>query len=181
MNDKYWEEFAANADSNYNEEFAKFIHDLTVSLRCTSVLEIGCNAGNDLRLMGDGIAVYGVDSNPAIIGIARSRLESFNFRVGSATKLPFDDASIDLVFTHGFMNHLEDKDVDPAVAEIFRVSQKYAVNCELLEDGESSGVPYMGRDMYRRWLSYKVKIISNVEMHEDIDPAKPRFLLVRKI
>ncbi|NDB52346.1 MAG: class I SAM-dependent methyltransferase, partial [Nitrosopumilaceae archaeon] len=30
-------------------------------------------------------------------------------------------------------------------------------------------------------MNYKVKIISNVDMHEEIDPKKSRFTLLRKI
>jgi len=37
------------------------------------------------------------------------------------------------------------------------------------------------RNMYKRWLDFKVKIISNVEMHEEIDPEKSRFNLVKKL
>lgn len=181
MDDKFWETFAADADSNYNEEFAKFIRDLALSLRCASILEVGCNAGNDLRLFDERVAVYGIDYNPKIVDLARTRSPSFDFRAGSATALPFEDSSIDLVFTHGFMNYLENENVDAAVSEIFRVAVRYVVHCERLEDGTSDGIGYAGRDMLKRWMNYKVKIISNVEMHGDIDPAKPMFLLARKI
>ena len=37
------------------------------------------------------------------------------------------------------------------------------------------------RNVYKRWLNFQVKIISDVEMHEDIEPKKPRFTLVKKI
>ena len=35
--------------------------------------------------------------------------------------------------------------------------------------------------MQKRWLDYKVKIVSNVDMHEEIDPDKSRFTLLRKL
>ena len=183
MDDKFWEDYASNSESNYNEEFSKFIRDLVTSLRCTSVLEVGCNAGNDLKLFPETIKVHGLDSNQKIIDIARGKLPSFDFKVGSVTELPYDDASIDLVFTHGFMNYLEDDKISKAIEELFRVSGKYIVNCELF--GEDNTIDEKtnrkGRNMYKKWLEYKVKIISNVEMHEDIDSEKPKFLLVRKL
>jgi Fe-S-cluster formation regulator IscX/YfhJ len=37
------------------------------------------------------------------------------------------------------------------------------------------------RNMLKRWSDFKVKIISHVDMHEEIDPKKSRFTLVRKI
>ena len=183
MDDKFWEEYASNAESNYNEEFSKFIRDLVTSLRCTSVLEVGCNAGNDLKLFPESVQVNGLDSNQKIIDISKARFPSFNFKVGSVTELPYEDNSIDLVFTHGFMNYLEDDKISKAVEELFRVAKRYIVNCELL--GEDNIIEEKtnrkGRNMYKKWLEYKVKIISNVEMHEEIDPEKPRFLLVRKL
>ncbi len=179
MDGRFWEDYAADADSHYNEEFAKFIRDLAASLRCASVLEVGCNAGNDLRLFSGTTEVHGLDIGQKIVDIARQRLASFDFRTGSAVDMPYADASVDIVFTHGFFNYLDDGQVDAALAEMFRVSKRYIVNCELGCDGPDSRS--RGRDMYQKWLSYKVRIISNVEMHEDIDPAKPRFVLVKKI
>ena len=183
MDDKFWEEYASNAESNYNEEFSKFIRDLVLSLRCTSVLEIGCNAGNDLKLFPELIQVNGLDSNQKIIDISKAKFPSFNFKVGMVTELPYEDDSIDLVFTHGFMNYLEDDKISKAVEELFRVAKRYIVNCELLgeDDVIEEKTNRKGRNMYKKWLEYKVKIISNVEMHEEIDPEKPRFLLVRKL
>ena len=37
------------------------------------------------------------------------------------------------------------------------------------------------RNVYKKWLDFQVKIISDVDMHEDIEPKKPRFTLVKKI
>ena len=180
MDDPFWEEYASNADENYNEEFAKFIRDLATSLKCTSVLEVGCNAGNDLRLFPESIKVNGLDSNQKIVNVAKTRLPTADFRAGMVTELPYDDASIDMIFTHGFFNHLEDEKIDAGIRELFRVSAKYIVNCEALHD-DAGLTGHRGRDMYKKWQEYKVRIISNVVMHEDIDPLKPAFVLVRKL
>ena len=37
------------------------------------------------------------------------------------------------------------------------------------------------RNMQKRWLNYKVKFVSNVDMHEDIEPDKSRFTLLKKL
>lgn len=188
MDDAYWERMAAEAGSNVNEEFGRFIRDLTVQLRCTSVLEIGCNAGNDLLLFPDSVAVHGLDSNPRIAEAARRRLPAgADVRVGSVTTIPLADSSVGMVFTHGFFNHIEDgRVVDAGVSEALRVSSGYVACCEELGDGEGEPIagaptPRWGRNMYKRWLDHRVRIISNVRMHEDIDPAQPQFVLVRKV
>ena len=62
-NRKFWDEYTKENESRYNEEFAKFIRDLTTSLRCTSVLEIGCGTGIDLRLFPEIYEIHGVDLN----------------------------------------------------------------------------------------------------------------------
>lgn len=178
---------AAEADSNANAEFGRFIRDLTVQLRCSSVLEIGCNAGNDLLQFPDTVAVHGLDSNPRIAEAARRRLPAgADVRVGSVATMPFADASVDMVFTHGFFNHVEDgRMVDAGVAEALRVCARYVACCEVVGGGEGEPIegaptPCWGRNMYKRWLDQRVKIISNVRMHEDIDAAQPQFVLVKK-
>lgn len=183
MNREFWEKYAEDADLHYNEEFAKFIRDLTLSLRCSSVLEVGCNAGNDLKLFAPNIDANGIDSNEKIIEIAKKRNPHVDFKVGKVTKLPYEDSAIDLVFTHGFFNYLDDEEIDDGIKEIFRVSKKYIVNCEIygtnnIIDAQNN---QKGRNMLEKWMNYKVKVISNVEMHEEIDPEKSRFVLVRKL
>ena len=82
------------------------------------------------------------------------------------------------------MNYIDDKDMPNAINELFRVSRKYIVNFELFSEDEEVINPEdksRYRNMHKRWFDFKVKIISNVDMHEDIDPEKSRFNLVRKV
>ncbi len=183
MNKEFWEKYAEEADSHYNEEFAKYIRDLTTSLRCTSVLEVGCNAGNDLKLFPETIEIHGIDSNEKIIEKTKVRLPSGNFKVGMISELPYENSSIDMVFSHGFFNYLEDELVAKGIDEMFRVAKKYVMSCEVfgndnIIDEKNSR---KGRNMFQRWSEYKVKIISNVNMHKDIDPEQPKFILVKKL
>ena len=184
-NAEYWSKYAEISDSNYNEEMAKFIRDLAMSLRSQNVLEVGCSSGNDLRLFSKDFDVSGVDPNETAIGKAVENLPHFKFRVGSIMELPFGDSSFDFVFTRNVLNHIGDTDMEKSVNEIFRVSRKYILNVEFFSENESrtqdSSIPTFGRNMYRRWQDFKVKIISNVDMHEEIDPKKSKFTLVRKI
>ena len=62
-NEKIWDDYANNNESRYNDEFSKFTRDLATSLRCTSVLEIGCGTGIDLRLFPDTFQIFGIDLN----------------------------------------------------------------------------------------------------------------------
>lgn len=181
---EYWNKYTDDNESKYNEEFSKFIKDLATSLRSNNVLEVGCNSGNDLRNFPNDFDVHGVDLNDHALDIAKKKFPSFKFKNGSIIDLPYEESSIDFVFTHNVLNYISENQIDKAIKELYRVSKKYILNCESYDENES---PIDGksnawkRNVYKRWLNFQVKIISDVDMHEDIEPNKPRFTLVRKI
>jgi len=180
----FWTKYANTNDSNYNEEFSKFICDLALSLKAQTVLEVGCGTGNDLRAFPENFDVHGLDLNDHALEKAKQKLGSFKFKKGSIVELPYDDSTFDLVFTHKVLNYIDDKDMPDAISELFRVSRKYIVNFELFGEDEDLINPdgkSRFRNLYKRWLDFKVKIISNVDMHEEIDPEKSRFNLIKKL
>ncbi|MGQ0606374.1 MAG: class I SAM-dependent methyltransferase [Candidatus Nitrosotenuis sp.] len=182
LDSQYWDNYAQDHTTHYNEEMSKFIWDLVLSLRAQSVLEVGCSAGNDLKLFPREFAVKGIDTSKMAIATAKENLPEFGFQLGQADAIPFEDNSIDLVFTRHLFNHIDS--VKKGVDELFRVSKKYIFNIELFSETEeklSDNPVTYGRNMKQYWMDYKVKIISNVDMHEEIDSKKSRFTLLRKI
>ncbi len=163
-----------------NGEFCKFITGLASSLHAESALEVGCSSGRDLKLFDPRAPVAGTDLSEYAISKARSSFPHWEFKVAPATDLPFEDNSFDFVFTHKTLNCLEDDQADAAVSEIFRVAKKYAANCEIYGGKAGSG-GLAPMDALSRWMNYKVKVISNVDMHEEIEPDRARFTLVRKL
>jgi len=181
-NEEFWDKYADENEARYNEEFSKYTRDLAASLRCTSVLEIGCGTGIDLRLFPDTFQIHGVDLNEHALDIAKEKLPNGNFQKGDITDLPFKESSIDFVFTHKLLNYLDDETLEKGVAEMYRVSGKYIMNCETFAETEKQiDEKHKFRNMYERWINYKVKVVSNVDMHEDIEPDKNRFTLLRKL
>jgi len=181
-NKEFWDKYADENEAKYNEEFAKFTRDLAISLRCTSVLEIGCSTGIDLRLIPDTFQIYGVDLNDNALEIAKGKFPNANFKKGTITDLPFENSSIDFVFTHQLLNYLDDDTLEKGIAEMHRVARKYIMNCEKFEETEKQiDENHKFRNMYKRWLDYNVRVVSNVDMHEEIDPDKTRFTLLRKL
>lgn len=93
-----------------------------------TVLDVGCGAGMDLlisaRRAGPRGRAIGIDMTEGMIARARdgaraAGLDNVDVRLGDATALPVDDASIDVVTSNGVLNLVPDK---PAAArEIFRV------------------------------------------------------------
>ena len=92
------------------------------------VVDIGCGAGTDLlvaamRTGPTGHAI-GVDMTEAMRrratdGAAACGLTNVDIRPGDATRLPIDDASVDVVISNGVLNLVPEK--ERAVAEIARI------------------------------------------------------------
>ncbi|MCC6737734.1 MAG: methyltransferase domain-containing protein [Planctomycetia bacterium] len=89
------------------------------------VLDAGCGAGTDVfvaaRMCG---SAAGVDLTPAMLAVARRAARGWKggrveFRAASVERLPFPDASFDLVLSNGALNLVPDKDA--AFREIHRV------------------------------------------------------------
>ena len=178
----FWNRYTEENEARYNEEFSKFTRDLAISLRTTSVLEIGCGTGIDLRLFPDTFEINGIDLNDNALKIAKEKLPQGDFKKGTITDLPFEDSSIDFVFTHQLLNYLDDETLEKGISEMYRVAKKYIMNCEKFEQSEKQiDEHHKNRNMLKRWLDYKVRMVSNVDMHEEIDPDKSRFTLLRKL
>ena len=79
-NEEFWNKYSDENEVRYNEEFSKFVRDLTTSLRCTSVLEIGCGTGIDLRLFPDTFQIHGVDLNDHALDIAKRKTRNSRFQ-----------------------------------------------------------------------------------------------------
>jgi SAM-dependent methyltransferase len=94
------------------------------SARGLRVLEIGCGLGTDGAQFAQAGADYtGIDLTEAAVQLARRRFELFDlkgtFRTADAENLDFDDASFDLVYSHGVLHHTPD--TARAVREAHRV------------------------------------------------------------
>ncbi len=161
--------------------FAGFVSGLASSLRTTRVLYLECSNPDDLSGFSPDVNVSGITQNPDILEKIVERYPSFEFRQGDPSETRYEDGQFDFVFAHNLFNHLEGSEADRMHAEMYRVSSKYIANFEILaEDGrvfDGGG----RRGMYSRWTDFSVRVISDVQMHEEIDPERCQFTLVRKI
>ena len=101
-----------------------FLRDIA---RDASVLEVGCNTGNQLLLLQEmGYKnLSGIELQPYALEIARQRLPGVSLQLGSALGLPHEDSTFDLVFTSGVLIHISPTDLPRAMDEIYRCSRKY--------------------------------------------------------
>ena len=180
---EFWNKYADENESRYNEEFSKYVRNLTTSLPgVQSILEIGCGTGIDLRLFPDSFQLHGIDLNEHALEIAKEKVSNVNFQKGDITKLQFEDSSIDFVFTHGLMNYLDDDVLKKGISEMFRVSKRWIMHCEKYEKTEKQiDENHKFRNMGEKWLDYKIKLVSDVDLHEDYGQDQTRFTLLKKL
>ncbi len=86
-------------------------------------LDVGCGTGVlAQRLAQRGFAMTGIDPSEGMLEIMRRRTDQVAGVQGSATALPFEADSFDLVLTVAVMHHIADPDdVRASIAEMLRV------------------------------------------------------------
>lgn len=96
------------------------------------VLEVGCNAGNNLRWLGSASKAdcYGIDINRSALRKGRITIPGLNLLYGKARDLPFKDGLFDLVFTCGVLIHQPEDSLRKVMSEVIRVSNRYVLTME---------------------------------------------------
>ncbi|MDP4176912.1 MAG: methyltransferase domain-containing protein [Bacillota bacterium] len=105
-----------------NEEFIK-----NLGLENKKILEVGCNVGNQLRLLQQmGFNnLYGIELQPYAVQRAKDLTKGINIIQGVADDIPFKDEYFDLVFTSGVLIHIAPENLSNVMKEIIRCSKKY--------------------------------------------------------
>jgi pseudaminic acid biosynthesis-associated methylase len=113
--------------------------------RSTSILEVGCNIGNQLSMLRElgFFNLYGIEIQHYALKQARSRVRGINVVEASALEIPFRDGSFDLVFTSGVLIHIAPADVPLVLSEIHRCTNKYIWGFEY-HAATPTEVPYRG-------------------------------------
>lgn len=90
------------------------------------VLDVGCGWGRSFKLLHERFTprrLIGIDTDPHMIEVSKAEVRGGNLLVdivlGSASRIPLPDNSIDLVFCHQTLHHLIHQEA--ALQEFFRV------------------------------------------------------------
>jgi len=89
------------------------------------VLEAGCGSGRGLAVFSKSYAI-GLDSSLNAIRLSQNNLRShknYDLILGDVRYLPFKDASFDLVFNSGVIEHLKPREDAVAAKEMLRVTE----------------------------------------------------------
>jgi len=93
------------------------------------VLDVGCGTGDltltAMKCAGSSGSAYGIDASPEGVDLARKKAERSGakavFEVGLIEKIPYPDATFDVVISRLVIHHLPDDLKRQGFAEIFRV------------------------------------------------------------
>jgi len=104
-----------------NEEFLRDIP------KDSPILEVGCNAGNQLlhlQKMGYS-SLTGIEIQLYALKIVRARTRNICLRQASAQAIPYSNDSFDLVFTSGVLIHIAPTDLPGVMDEIHRCTHRF--------------------------------------------------------
>ncbi|MBT9256410.1 class I SAM-dependent methyltransferase [Phycicoccus sp. MAQZ13P-2] len=119
----YDAEAPARADRALDPDRLRVRGDFVERLRAAgarSVLEVGCGAGRDASaLAGAGLAYVGLDLSAGACSVVRAA--GHRVVLGSATRLPFVDGSVDAAWSASTLMHLPGNGLRVALDEVARV------------------------------------------------------------
>ena len=122
-NKSYYDTFSATYDAGRDAGYHAYLDEAEVALVAphahgSSVLEVGCGTGLILeRLSRVASRAVGVDLSPGMLEHARAR--GLEVHEASATALPFEDATFDVVCSFKVLAHVEA--IEAALSEMARV------------------------------------------------------------
>ena len=96
------------------------LDDLSTRIDDGIALDAACGTGRHAEYLASlGFRVIGVDTSPGMLAIAREKLPMAQFHQAELTKLPLQDASVDVVVCGLALVHVEN--LEPVLAEFSRV------------------------------------------------------------
>ncbi len=110
------------------EKRSRFWRSLLSEFPVSSVLEVGCNLGVNLRWIQPHVLsgkVVGIDVNDYALARLQRGLPGVKAAVAVARELPFRDDAFDLVFTMGVLIHHAPDALPAAMSEIVRCARRY--------------------------------------------------------
>jgi ubiquinone/menaquinone biosynthesis C-methylase UbiE len=107
--------------------FASMVAELVTDPKKSSVLEVGCGNGFlQFALQKKFGSVVGLDNSQKMLDVNPCTDKT----LGSATELPFEDNSFDIVVASQILHHLVESDRKQTFSEMVRVAQTAIVSFE---------------------------------------------------
>ena len=144
-NHDLWNEYTTENEGIFQKELGDLIYHISLTLGATRILELGCNAGNNLRSFPIDYDVNGLDMNKVALEKAKKIHKNFNFYEGSLLDVPFDNSEFDLVFTRGVLIHINPDALSSLYQTMYDSSNKYILVGEYYNPSPMT-INYRGHD-----------------------------------
>jgi pseudaminic acid biosynthesis-associated methylase len=145
---QFGDDYTARCDKDYSPRH-KFWGDIIYKAKIRTVLEVGCNTGQNIDIISDYLPsrsnAWGCDVNQKALDLLHERHKELNAVKCSGFDLPFRDEYFDMVFTAGVLIHQQPSEIDIMMQEIIRVSHRYVLCMEYYSDIFEE-VPYRGKE-----------------------------------
>jgi ubiquinone/menaquinone biosynthesis C-methylase UbiE len=150
------------------------------SYRPTSILEVGCGYGKQLRTLRTvlDVPLVGADFSPTQLGLARNYLRgcsSIELVLASGSSLPFPDGAFDLVLTSAVILHNPPEIAEQIRREILRVARRWAAH------NEDTDVSYnrFGYDTAAWYAAHAIGLIESGPIPVEADPSPSQFCVAK--
>ena len=147
---------------NFGVSRTQLNNEFLENLELNRILEVGCNVGNQLNILKKMgyLDLWGIELQDYAVEVARKRTNGLNIVKGTAFDIPFKNGFFDLVFTSGVLIHISPDDIDKALDEIYRCTNKYIWGFEYYNSDEYQTINYRGKDNLL-WKTDFSKLFSN--------------------
>lgn len=166
--------FREQEDHPSRTERSAWIADRIASYRPTSILEVGCGYGKQLRLLRErlpDVPLFGVDFSPTQLAQARHYLADcagVSLAMASGLRLPFADGAFDLVLTSAVILHNPPAAAETIRREVVRTTRRLAAHNE---DTDASYNRY-GYDTAEWYRSAGIPVIEAGPIDVPTDPDR---------
>lgn len=146
----------------FNISNTELINEFLKGLYHCRTLEVGCNVGNQLLLLKKlGYTdLWGIELQEYAVEIAKKRTNNINIIKASVFDIPYKDNFFDIIYTCGLLIHISPSDIDNAIKEIYRCTNKYIFGLESYHKCEYSQIIYRDRpELY--WKTDFAKLFLN--------------------
>ncbi len=163
------------------------IEEAVRTCRPRRTLELGCGAGRNIRYFAESEQYVGIDIASNLLRRAADRVapNTVGLIRGDIVRLPFADASFDLVFADSTVQHVEPERIEACIADILRVSARYVCLIEFVDElpqhpGWFKNI-HMFRHDYARLMEGRARLLQHRATGLQIQPAHKEYFLFEKI
>ncbi len=105
-------------------------------------------------LIQKGLRVIAIDQSEAMIREMKKKfkgIETIDYRIGEAEKLPIEDGGVDYVFANMFLHHVEMPQV--AIEEMVRILKPGGIL--VITDIDEHNFEFLKKEHHDRWMGFK--------------------------